>query len=86
MTSIGKMDKTLRDIRKWIHNHYSDADNAPLMLHILRIYADPLVLALQSIETSSEWMKHDVRELSRGHIFHTLGRYIDQHVQSLHRW
>ena len=65
MTSIGKMDKTLRDIRKWIHNHYSDADNAPLMLHILRIYADPLVLALQSIETSSEWMKHDVRELQR---------------------
>ena len=59
------MDKTLRDIRKWIHNHYSDADNAPLMLHILRIYADPLVLALQSIETSSEWMKHDVRELQR---------------------
>jgi hypothetical protein len=65
MTSIGKMDQTLRDIRKWIHNHYSDADNAPLMLHILRIYADPLVLALQSIETSSEWMKHDVRELQR---------------------
>jgi hypothetical protein len=59
------MDQTLRDIRKWIHNHYSDADNAPLMLHILRIYADPLVLALQSIETSSEWMKHDVRELQR---------------------
>ena len=65
MTSIGKMDKTLRDIRKWIRNHYSDADNAPLMLHILQIYADPMVRALESIETSSEWMKHDVRELQR---------------------
>ena len=59
------MERTLHDVRRWIRSHYSDADNAPLMLHILRIYADPLVLALQSIETSSEWMKHDVRELQR---------------------
>jgi hypothetical protein len=59
------MERTLHDVRRWIRSHYSDADNAPLMLHILQIYADPLVLALQSIETSSEWMKHDVRELQR---------------------
>ena len=59
------MDKTLRDIRKWIGNHYSDAPNAPLLHTILQLYADPIVSALQSIETSSEWMKHDVRELQQ---------------------
>jgi hypothetical protein len=60
-----KMERTLHDVRRWIRSHYTNADNTPLMLHILQIYADPLVLALQSIETSSEWMKHDVRELQR---------------------
>ena len=59
------MERTLHDVRRWIRSHYTNADNTPLMLHILQIYADPLVLALQSIETSSEWMKHDVRELQR---------------------
>lgn len=59
------MEQTLQDIRKWIRNHYSDADNAALMLDILQTYAEPLVSALQSIETSSEWMKHDVRELTQ---------------------
>ena len=59
------MDQTLQDIRKWIRNHYSDADNALLMQKILQLYAEPIVTALGSIETSSEWMRHDVRELQQ---------------------
>jgi predicted metal-dependent phosphoesterase TrpH len=59
------MDQTLQDIRKWIRNHYSDAPNAPPLHKILQLYADPIVSALQSIETSSEWMRHDVRELQQ---------------------
>lgn len=59
-----KMERTLHDVRRWIRSHYTNADNVPLMLHILQIYADPIVRAFESIETYSEWMKHDVRELS----------------------
>lgn len=60
-----KMERTLHDVRRWIRSHYTNADNTPLMLHILHIYADPIVRAFETIETSSEWMKFDVRELQQ---------------------
>lgn len=59
------MERTLHDVHRWIRSHYTNADNTPLMLQILQIYADPIVRALESIETSSQWMKHDVRELQQ---------------------
>ena len=63
--TIGKMEGTLRDIRRWIRNHYPHAPNAPIMIEILETYANPIVSAVQSIEASSEWMRHDLRELTQ---------------------
>jgi len=56
------MEETIHDLRQWIQRHYAEEPNAPLMQEILDDYAQPIT-RVQSIETSSEWMRHDVREL-----------------------
>ena len=56
------MEQVVHDLRKWVERHYANEPNAPLMLRILEHYARPIA-SLHSIPTSSEWMKHDLREL-----------------------
>jgi hypothetical protein len=57
------METALKDLHRWIRRHYPEAPNAPLMRRILKEYAQPLAEAVESVETSSEWMRHDVHEL-----------------------
>ena len=65
MVSVIKrnMETALKDLRRWIRRHYPEAPNAPLMRRILEEYAQPIAEAVESVETSSEWMRHDVHEL-----------------------
>ena len=57
------MERTLNDLKRWITSHYHAAPNQATMRSILKDYADPLHIALHSIETPSDWMRHDLREL-----------------------
>ena len=61
MVSVIKknMETVLKDLRRWIRRHYPEAPNAPLMRRILEEYAQPLAEAVESVETSSEWMRHE---------------------------